>query len=294
VDKPGLSLIHGTSVDERNNGNNKEPISTKQQWLVDNIDKYVIRSKEKDEVILYEKGNIKYYCELEVSVNCLELILLGLMADGRSEAEQGVNPICHSKKIEKIVASLVEDVARHAIVIDYSPLGTKFHNAENGPPLHNIHAARVIEREQFTTITEDLELQIIPPSEDEEETIIKPIIRLVPSSLKRNIKRRKAKPRYPLYMWILGDSNNKRIIPPRHATDFYYRLLEGRVGYPLNYFGACINGLESQGIIEVSGKRLTISCEGAEIVKRLFDSTKGNGAIYWKVRVGKKRANNKN
>ncbi len=289
MDKSGLSLIHGTSVDERSDGDSKEPISTKQQWLVDHIDKYVIRSKVKDEAILYEKGNIKYYCELEVSVNCLELILLGLTADRRSDAEQGIYPRCHSKNIKNIVASLVEDVARHAIVIDYSPLVTRFQNEENAPPLHITHAPKVIDKEPFTTITEGLELQFVPPSGDAEETLCKPIIRLVPSSLKRNIKRRKAKPRYPVYMWILGDSSNKRIIPPRHATDFFYRLLEGRVGYPLNYLGACINGLESQGIIEVNGNRLTISREGAEIVERLFDSDKGKGGIYWKVRVGHKK-----
>jgi hypothetical protein len=90
-------------------------------------------------------------------------------------------------------------------------------------------------------------------------------------------------------MWILGGSNDKRIIPPRHATDFYYRLLEGKVGYPLNYLGAAIKDLASQGIIEVIGKRLTISSEGVELVDRLFDRDKGKGIIYWKVRVGHKK-----
>jgi hypothetical protein len=289
VDKSGLSLIQSSTVGENSDGKSKEPISTKQQWLVDHLDKYVIRSKVKDEVILLEKDNIKYYCELDVSVNCLELILLGLTADKSSDAKQGIRSICHSKKKEAIVASLVEDVARHAIVIDYAPLGTKFHNGENAPPIHDIHSSKIVDVEQFTTITEDMELHFHPSSEDDKETFRRPTIRLVQSSLKRNIKRRKAKPRYPLYMWILGDSSNKRIIPPRHATDFYYRLLEGKVGYPLNYLGACINGLESQGIIEVSGKRLTMSCEGTEIVERLLDFNRGKCAIYWKVRVGKKK-----
>ncbi len=286
-------MIHSTSVGEGNDGENKEPISKKQQWLVDHIDKFVIRSKVRDEVILFEKGDIKYYCELEVSVNCLELILLGLTADNPSDAEQGINPIYRSKNLKKIIASLVEDVARHAIVIDYLPLGSKLHNGEDAAPPRNAHAFRAIDKEQFTTITEDLELQFIPPFEDEEGTLCKPIIRLVQSSLKRNIKRRKAKPRYPVYIWILGGSNSKRIIPPRNATDFYYRLLEGKVGYPLNYLGACINGLASQSIVEVIGKRLTISCEGAELVERLFDHDKGKGAIYWKVKVGHKKIINK-
>jgi hypothetical protein len=275
---------------ETGDGKSPEPISKKQQWLVDHIDKYVIRSKVKDEVILYEKGNIKYYCELEVSVNCLELILLGLTADNPSDAERGINPICHSKNLKKIVASLVEDVARHAIVIDYSPLGPKFHEGEDAAPLHNTHVFGAIGKEQFTTISEDLELQYFPPFKDEEGAICKPIIRLVQSSLKRNVKRRKAKPRYPVYMWILGGSNDKRIIPPRHATDFYYRLLEGKVGYPLNYLGAAIKDLASQGIIEVIGKKLTISCEGAELSERLLDRDKDNCAIYWKVRVGHKKS----
>jgi hypothetical protein len=289
VDKPGLSLIHSTSVGERSDGKSKGPISNKQQWLVDHVDKYVIRSKVKDEVILYEKGNIKYYCELDVSVNCLELILLGLTTDKASDAEQGINPTGYTKNLKKIVASLVEDVARHAIVIDYPPLDSK-HMGEDAPPPHSTHASRVIETDRFTAITEDMELQFVPPFEDEEETICTPKIRLVQSSLRRNIKRRKAKPRYPVYMWILGGSTNKRVIPPRHATDFYYRLLEGKVGYPLNYLGACINDLASQGIIEVIGKRLTMSCEGAELVERLFDCNNGKGVIYWKVRVGRKKS----
>ena len=90
-------------------------------------------------------------------------------------------------------------------------------------------------------------------------------------------------------MWLLDGSSNKRIIPPRHATDFYYRLLEGKVGYPLNYLGACINDLAAQGIIEVWGKRLALTREGAELIKGSSDRGDVISAICWKVRISRKR-----
>lgn len=280
-------MIQSASSGERCDGQSKEPISAKQQWLVDNLEKYVIQSKEKDEVILFEKDNIKCYCELEVSVNCFELILLGLTADSTSDTEQKISPLRRSTNLKKIAASLVEDVARHAIVVEYSPLDPKSHKGEDVAPC--LTSFKVIDKEPFNVISENYELHFVPTLEEADGTKSKPIIRLVQSSLKRNIKRKKGKPKYPVYLWILTGPHKKMIIPPRHATDFYYRLLEGNVGYPLNYFGAAINDLVSQGIIEVNGKRIAISCEGAEIVERLFDRSKSKGIIYWKVRVGHKK-----
>jgi hypothetical protein len=273
-------------MDELSDRKSKESISEKQQWLLDHADNYVIQSKTKDEALILEKDNIKYYCELEVSVNCLELILLELNIS--SSSSQEVSSSRRSKSLKTIIATLVEDVARHAVLIDYSPMDQRSSEEENKSQPQEARSSRHINDEQFTIITENTELQLLLPIEDDKGRAFKPTIRLFQSSLKRNIKRKKAKPRYPAYMWVLGGSN-KRIIPPRHATDFYYRLLEGNAGYPSNYLGACINDLASQGIIEVAGKRLIISEQGADLAKWLLGRNQGKGPIYWKVRVVQKK-----